>query len=119
MRKEKIIMKTTLCICFVLLFFCVVQAQTPKRTFTALVLYENGGHHVAFSKAAREWLDKLATEKNFTVDYINNTDAINDNYLKKYDLFIQLDYAPYGWRQEAAAAFMRYITEGRGGWIGF
>lgn len=96
-----------------------LRPQQDKPAFAALVLYENGGHHIAFSKAARVWLNKLAAEAHFTLTYINNTDSINDDYLKKYQLFIQLDYAPYGWRQEAADAFERYITAGRGGWIGF
>jgi len=96
-----------------------LRPSHSKPAFTALALYENGGHHVAFSKAARVWLDSLAAAHHFAVDYINNTDAINDAFLKKYALFIQLDYAPYGWKPEAAAAFERYVTEGRGGWIGF
>jgi GH18 family chitinase/type 1 glutamine amidotransferase len=96
-----------------------LRPSHSKPAFTALALYENGGHHVAFSKAARVWLDSLAVANHFAVDYINNTDTINDAFLKKYALFIQLDYAPYGWKPEAAAAFERYITEGRGGWIGF
>jgi len=90
-----------------------------KPAFAALVLYENGGHHIAFSKAARVWLDKLAADNHFDITYINNPDAINDDYLKKYQLFIQLDYAPYGWTPVAAEAFERYITEGWGGWVGF
>jgi type 1 glutamine amidotransferase len=34
-------------------------------------------------------------------------------------LFIQLDYPPYNWTPTAQAAFIEYIEEGRGGWIGF
>ncbi|MGF6847219.1 type 1 glutamine amidotransferase [Chitinophaga sp. W3I9] len=94
------------------------DTNRSKPAFAALVLYEGGGHHVAFSKAARVWLDSLAAKKQFTLTYINNTDAINDDYLKQFRLFIQLDYPPYGWKPAAAAAFERYIQEGRGGWIG-
>ena len=39
-------------------------------------------------------------------------------FLAKYQLFIQLDYPPYGWTTAAAAAFEDYIKRGRGGWIG-
>jgi type 1 glutamine amidotransferase len=31
----------------------------------------------------------------------------------------QLNYPPYGWTPTAAAAFERYVDEGRGGWVGF
>lgn len=93
------------------------QAKAPR--FRALVLYENGGHHIAYSKAARPWLDKLAADSNFTVDYINNANPITAEYLAQYRLFIQLDYPPYSWPAKAVEAFQQYIEEGKGGWIGF
>ena len=31
----------------------------------------------------------------------------------------QLDFPPYTWPKEAEDAFVKYIEEGRGGWIGF
>jgi type 1 glutamine amidotransferase len=101
-------------------FGFVVKAQSiQKPRFKVLALYENGGHHIAYSKRARIWLDKLAADSNFTINYIQNTDSIDDQYLSRYQLFIQLDYAPYAWKDKAVAAFEKYITEGRGGWIGF
>ena len=62
------------------------QVKVPR--FRALVLYENGGHHILYSKVARPWLDKLAADSNFTVDYINNTNPLNDDFLAQYQLFI-------------------------------
>jgi type 1 glutamine amidotransferase len=94
-------------------------AQTAKPNFHVLALYENGGHHIEYSKAARVWLDKLAADKNFAIDYIQNTDKIDEDYLGHYQLFIQLDYPPYAWKDKAVTAFQKYIDEGRGGWIGF
>jgi hypothetical protein len=95
------------------------QGSHNKPRFHALVLYENGGHHVAYSNAAILWLNRLALDSNFAVDYIQNTNTIDNKLLKKYQLFIQLDYPPYGWRKKAVQAFQRYITAGSGGWIGF
>lgn len=97
----------------------VLYARPDKSRFRVLALYENGGHHVDYSKAAIIWLDKLAADSSFTIDYIQNTDLINDAFLSRYQLFIQLDYPPFGWKPAAAAAFERYISEGQGGWIGF
>ncbi len=97
-----------------------INAEAKKSTkFRALVLYENGGHHLAYSKAAKVWLDKLAVEKNFAIDYINSTDSIDDKFLKRYKVFIQLDYPPYTWPKKAEDAFINYINRGKGGWIGF
>jgi type 1 glutamine amidotransferase len=95
----------------------IAQNKTPR--FHVLALYENGGHHIEYSKRAILWLDSLAADSNFSVDYIQNTDKIDEAFLSKYQLFLQLDYAPYGWTDKATAAFQKYIEEGRGGWIGF
>ena len=86
--------------------------------FRALVLFENGGHHLAFTNAAKPWLNKLAVDSNFAIDYITKTDSINKSFLAKYQLFIQLDYPPYGWTSAAVSAFEDYIRNGKGGWIG-
>lgn len=94
-------------------------AQAKPARFRVITLYENGGHHIEYSKAAKVWLDKLAADSNFSIDYIQNTDKINDEFLSHYQLFIQLDYPPYAWKPEAVAAFEKYIDEGKGGWIGF
>jgi len=103
-----------------LLFACVKSyAQTSKPRFHVLALYENGGHHIEYSKRAILWLDSLAADSNFSIDYIQNTDKIDTDYLSHYQLFIQLDYAPYAWTDKAVIAFQKYIGQGRGGWIGF
>lgn len=105
-----------------IIFLCTMsfaKAQTKVPRFKVIALYENGGHHVEYSKAARVWLDGEAAKKNFTIDYINNTDQIDDAFLAQYQLIIQLDYAPYAWKEKAVNAFQNYITKGIGGWIGF
>ena len=105
--------------CFSLLFlFNATEAQQGPK-FKVIALYQNGGHHIEYSKVAKEWLNKLAADSNFSINYIQNTDSINDNFLSRYNLFIQLDYPPYGWKDESVKAFQRYITQGKGGWIGF
>ncbi len=108
----------------VLFFACFILAivgfsHTMKPRFKVLALSENSGHHILFSNNARLWLDKLAVDSNFQIDYIHNTDKIDDRFLERYNLFIQLDFAPYGWTDKAVSAFQKYITEGKGGWIGF
>jgi len=102
------------------LFYALpVSAQRVKPDFKVLAIAENGGYHIEYSKAAKVWLDKQALEGNFLIDYIENTDKINDAFLAQYQLFIQLDFVPYAWKPEAITAFEKYISEGKGGWIGF
>src|SRR5258708_6174566 len=114
-------MKKTLSILIIISFcaFTIAYAQPKSSRFKVIALYENGGHHVEYSKAARIWLDKLAVDSNFSIDYIQNTDKIDEAFLNQYQLFIQLDYAPYAWKPAAVEAFQKYIEQGKGGWIGF
>ncbi len=87
--------------------------------FKVLVLTERGGQHESFAAAALKWLDSYAADNNLEITVINNTNAIDDDYLRNYKVFIQLDYPPYNWSEKAVPAFIRYIEEGLGGWIGF
>jgi uncharacterized protein len=99
-----------------------ISAAAPRHAkpkFRVIALAEAGGIHQPFVDAAKIWLNNLAAENDFTVDYIQNTDPINDAFLSKYKLFIQLNYPPYNWTPTAQAAFIRYIEKGKGGWIGF
>ena len=108
-------------VCFLVLLIisAVSRAQQKPPRFYVIALYENGGHHTDYSMAARIWLDKLAADSGFSIDYIQNTDQMDENFLSRYQLFIQLDYPPYAWKERAITAFQNYITTGKGGWIGF
>ncbi|MXV16455.1 family 20 glycosylhydrolase [Hufsiella ginkgonis] len=95
------------------------RAANREPRFRVLVLAENGGHHEAYSARAKEYLNKLGADSSFSFVFIRNTKPVTEDYLKQFQLFIQLDYPPYAWTDSAATAFQKYVTEGRGGWIGF
>ena len=97
----------------------VIAAQRKAPSFRVIALAEHGGIHKPFVDAAKIWLGKLASENNFTVDYIEDTEKIDDRFLAEHDLFVQLNYPPYNWTHTAEAAFIKYIEQGKGGWIGF
>lgn len=106
-----------------LLILCIIahsqaQQNTGNPAFNALVLYENRGHHLAFTNAAIPWLNQLAAEKNFSIDYLTKVDSIDEDLLKKYQVLIQLDYVPYAWPEKAQHAFIKYMEGGKGGWVG-
>jgi hypothetical protein len=99
-----------------------VRGATPEGEmprFRVVALAEPGGIHLPFVVAAKAWLDQLAAKNHFAVDYIEDTEKINDDFLSHYRLFIQLNYPPYRWTPTAQASFIKYIENGRGGWIGF
>lgn len=84
-----------------------------------LVLTERGGQHGGFTDAGLKWLAAEGAKGNFSITEINNARNITEAYLSQFSLVIQLDFPPYTWPKEAEDAFVKYIEEGRGGWIGF
>ncbi len=78
-----------------LLLNVVAAAPGKAPSFHVIALAERGGIHKPFVDAAKIWLGKLASDNNFTVDYIEDTEKIDEAFLAKYDLFIQLNYPPY------------------------
>ena len=84
-----------------------------------LVLTERGGQHGGFTDAGLKWLAAEGAKGNFSITEINNARNITEAYLSQFSLVIQLDFPPYTWPKEAEDAFVKYIEEGGGGWIGF
>lgn len=84
-----------------------------------LMLTERGGQHGGFTDAGLKWLAAEGAKGNFSITEINNARNITEAYLSQFSLVIQLDFPPYTWPKEAEDAFVKYIEEGRGGWIGF
>ncbi len=99
----------------------VATAQwPPPPKFRVVALAERGGgDHQTFVDAAKLYLERLAGENDFAVDYITGTERVTEESLAQYKLFIQLNHPPYRWAPIAKQAFEEYITQGKGGWIGF
>src|ERR1700756_2327615 len=88
--------------------WAAAQRDSVPR-FRVVAIAEKGGIHLAFVQAAKVWLNDLAAKDGFAIDYIEDTTPIDDAFLAKYQLFIQLNYPPYGWTPTAQAAFIKYI----------
>ena len=108
----------TLVLTLLLLSRAGASQESPPK-FRVIAIAEAGGIHKPFVDAAKIWLAKEAVADGFSIDYIENTDKIDDAFLAQYQLFIQLNYPPYAWKPAAVEAFQKYIEQGRGGWIGF
>jgi type 1 glutamine amidotransferase len=74
--------------------------------------------HAPFVMAATAWLTTLAAQNNFVFTSVQSPDTVTDDLLAGYDLILQLNYTPFHWNDTAEAAFEKYLTEGRGGWVG-
>src|SRR5262245_38184483 len=93
-----------------------VTSNKPK--FRVLALAEPGGHHIAFTKPAKPWLNRCAQDEGFEIDVITSVEDVTASLLAKYKVILQLDFVPYGWKPEAMAAFKSFVEEGKGGWVG-
>lgn len=108
-----------LVVVFLFLMPLVLMARDKSR-FKVVVLSENGGNHVKYTERAKAWMNKLAIDSNFTIDYIHTTEKINDHFLSQYQLFVQLDYPPFAWTAQSKIAFQKYVMQQKGtSWIGF
>jgi type 1 glutamine amidotransferase len=97
------------------------DATLPKLNVLAIgQLTENGQPeiHAPFVMAAKPWLAQLATETGMTITHVESPNAITDAMLANVNVILQLNYKPFGWNATAQAAFEKYITEGKGGWVG-
>jgi uncharacterized protein len=109
-----------------ILFFCSAVSAKVSDTglmvkppaFHVLVLTERGGIHEGFVASALIWLENFSRENNFDFTVINKADSITDAFLSGYQLILQLNYPPYMWSDSSKASFIRYMEEGRGGWVG-
>src|ERR1017187_7752433 len=73
---------------------CSAPAQTKQAPFRVLAIAERGGLHRPFVDAAKAWLDREG-KSDFSVDYIENTDTIDEALLARYSPFLRLNYPPY------------------------
>lgn len=116
---EKILFWPLLLVLMLFLSPGFLAGQDVQPKFRVIAIAEKGGIHQPFVDAAKVWLTKEAALDNFSVDYIQDTEPINEAFLSQYQLFIQLNYPPYAWTPTAQTAFQKFIEQGKIGWIGF
>ena len=74
--------------------------------------------HRPYVEAAKRWLSRLAADSNFAVSYLESPNTITDGMLDSVDMIWQMNYPPFRWSPTAKAALEKYLSEGKGGWLG-
>ena len=64
------------------------SAPPSQSKFRVLALAQSGGHHVAFTEAAKPWLQTCGEESGFTVDFITNTAPVTEALLTNYQVVL-------------------------------
>ena len=108
-------------ICLFMLICIRGSGKTPPRTpaFQVLVLTERGGIHEGFVVAALDWLKRFSAEQHFAFTVVNDADSLSEAFLSHFQVFLQLNFPPYRWSEQSKAAFIKYMQEGKIGWVGF
>ena len=112
---RRFIVLTARLIC-VLLVSCMFSFQKP-HAFKALVILSRADDHAKMMTAARLFLEKIAATNGFEVEITDDTSFLNDKYLKKFSVLIQLQQAPFDMSALQQAAVQRFIEKGSG-WVG-
>ena len=90
---------------------------TNKPLFHVLVIASKAKHHLEMIASARPFLEKMASENNFEVKISDDTSMINDDNLRKYEVFIMLQLAPFDMSASQQSALQRFVEKGKG-WVG-
>jgi type 1 glutamine amidotransferase len=100
---------------------CTQTNNSPESTNTpelkVLVLTSYAKDHLKMIAAAMPMLHKMADENHFSIDITDDPYTINDANLAHYQVFVQLQEAPFDMSPEQQAALQRFIEQGHG-WVG-
>jgi chitinase len=94
-----------------------IPAAGPKLLFRALVVTSRAKDHLKMIAAAKPMLEKMAADNHFAVDITDDASAINDENLARYQVFVQLQEAPFDMSTDQQQALQKFIEAGHG-WVG-
>ncbi|MEN6334493.1 MAG: ThuA domain-containing protein, partial [Phycisphaerales bacterium] len=85
--------------------------------FRVLVVASSDSDHAEMISAAQPFLARLAAENHFVLDFTKDAGRIDEASLADYQVFVQLQLAPFNMSSQQQGALQKFIEEGRG-WIG-
>jgi uncharacterized protein len=90
---------------------------TTQPNFNVLVVTSRAKDHSKMMAAAAPMLKMMATDNHFDVDITDDDTVINDANLARYQVFVQLQEAPFDVTPPEQAALQKFIEHGHG-WVG-
>jgi len=92
-------------------------ASAQPKPFKVLVVTSKAKDHLKMIAAAGPMLQTMASQNHFVVDITNDDTVVNDANLQNYDVFVQLQEAPFDMSRSEQDALQKFIEEGHG-WVG-
>jgi type 1 glutamine amidotransferase len=96
---------------------CSTAVHSREPLFKVLVVASKDPDHVAMISRAEPFLERIAAENHFALDFTKDANSVNEATLARYQVFIQLQLAPFNMSRSQQKALQRFIEEGHG-WIG-
>jgi type 1 glutamine amidotransferase len=90
---------------------------TTRPAFNVLVVTSRAKDHLKMMAAAAPMLKVMATDNHFDLEITDNDAVINDANLARYQVFVQLQEAPFDMTPAEQAALQKFIEQGHG-WVG-
>jgi type 1 glutamine amidotransferase len=89
----------------------------PAPAFKVIVVASRVKDHRDMILAARPFLEKIAADNHFILDFTDDTSRISDAGLAGYQVFVMLQLAPFDMSGSQQAALQKFAEQGRG-WVG-
>ena len=104
---------------FLLTILCIFGFNTnaQQSPFKVLVVASADPDHDPMIKQSKAFLEKIAAENNFVVDFTRDATQLNDENLNRYQVFVQLHLAPFDMTHSQQMALQHFISHGKG-WVG-
>ena len=94
-----------------------ISAFSQNPAFKVLVVASADPDHAVMIDKSKSFFEKIASENNFIVDFSKDTSLINEANLARYQVFVQLQLAPFEMSQKQQIALQHFISRGKG-WVG-
>jgi type 1 glutamine amidotransferase len=91
--------------------------MSPPARFNVLVVANTAKDHLKMIESATPFFDRLAADSDFTVTFTDEPKAINEENLAQYQVFVQLQRAPFEMNPAQQAALQAFVESGKG-WVG-
>ena len=103
---------------FTLLFMAGLDhVAAQQRAFKVLVVASADPDHDPMIIQAKPFLEKIAAENHFLLDFTRDSRLINDENLNQYQVIVQLHLAPFDMNRSEQMALQHFISRGKG-WVG-
>ena len=114
---KSIVVKIAACFAIVAFSASFFKPKPVAPAFKVFVTLSKAKDHIKMMTAAKPFLEKIAAAHSFVIDITDDTAKINDENLKNYQVFIQLQQAPFDLSYSQQDAIQKFVEQGKG-WVG-